>query len=127
MITAVHHIAMIVSSEKCLEFYKLLGFTENFRQEREHDIVVLMDGYGVQLEVFVDERHLKRGILEPLGLRHFALKVTEPLETEIQRLKDASSDGLDIGQIMFDWVGQRFVFIHDYDGNVVELREEDNV
>ena len=118
-ITAVHHIALILSSEECLEFYKRLGFSENFRKERERDCVVLLNGHGIQLEAFIDPRYPRRDDNEPLGLRHFALQVSDSLENEIERLKDV----VDIGQIMTDWVGQRFVFIHDPDGKVMELRE----
>ena len=32
MITGVHHFAMIVSSEKSIEFYSRLGFVEQFRK-----------------------------------------------------------------------------------------------
>lgn len=30
MITGVHHIALLISSEECLTFYKKLGFEETF-------------------------------------------------------------------------------------------------
>lgn len=114
MITAVHHIALILSSEECLDFYKRLGFTETFRKEREYDSVVLLDGYGIQLEVFIDPRHPKREELEPLGPRHFALQVDD-FEKEGERLG--------AGEIKRDWIGRKFVFIYDPDGNVVELHE----
>ena len=42
-----HHIAIIVSSEKSLVFYKLLGFNEVFRKVRKTDTVVLMEGNGI--------------------------------------------------------------------------------
>ena len=118
MITAIHHIALILSSEECLNFYKHLGFSEIFRKEREYDVVVLLDGYGIQFEVFIDPRHPNREELEPLGPRHFALNVSEPLDKEIENLKDVAEE------IKRDWLGHRYVFIHDPDGNVVELREE---
>jgi glyoxylase I family protein len=117
MITAVHHIALILSSEECLDCYKGLGFAETFRKEREYDTVVLLDGYGIQLEVFIDPRHPGRGEVEPLGPRHFALQVSNSLEMEFE--------GLRAERIKRDWLGRRYVFIHDPDGNVVELREEE--
>ena len=116
MITAIHHIALIVSSEKCLAFYKCLGFQKTFRKEREHDVIVLMTGYGIQLEIFVDGKHPARSDLEPLGLRHFALRV-DNIEKTLEELDFPNSP------IKMDWVGNRFVFIHDPDGNVIELRE----
>ena len=123
MITMVHHIALIVSSEECLEFYKILGFIEFFRKIREDDEIVLMVGYGIQLEIFVDGRHPVRPQIDPLGLRHFALKTSDPLEKEIERLRSMLSGNLEFGQIMFDWQGTRFVFLKDPDGNVIELHE----
>lgn len=119
MITAVHHIAIIVSSENSLEFYRLLGFTETFRKKRKYDTAVLMDGYGMQLEIFIDPSHPGRGDQEPIGLRHFALRV-DSLEAEIKRMKEA---GIEIGPVMSDWTGVRFCFVKDYDGLLVELHE----
>ncbi len=114
-----HHIAIIVSSEKSLDFYRCLGFEETFRKEREYDKVVLMDGYGIQLELFIDSRHVKP-VLEPLGLRHFALKVNGRLEDEIERLRE---QGTEADSIREDWRGTRYCFIKDQDGTVIELRE----
>jgi len=121
MIKAFHHIAIILSSEEHLKFYERLGFRESFRKRREYDAIVLLEGYGLQLEVFIDSRHPKResGLLEPLGVRHFALKVDE-IEKTIAGLGLAKSD---VGPVMQDWVGERFCFIKDPDGNVIELHE----
>lgn len=125
MITQVHHIAMIVSSERVLEFYKLLGFTESFRKERKYDVAVLMYGHGMQLEIFVDERHPTRYEVEveSTGLRHFALQVDGKLETEMERLKAESQEVLSFGPIMEDWRSMRFCFLKDPDGAVIELHE----
>lgn len=122
MISAVHHIALIISKEKYLDFYRNLGFTEVFRKERSYDTVVLMDGYGMELEIFIDGSHERRDA-EPLGLRHFALKVDGSLEDEIERLRNASDEVIDVGPIINDWRGERFVFMKDSDGTVIELHE----
>ena len=119
MIFAFHHIAVIVSSERSLEFYRILGYRESFKK-RKNDLVVLMDDFGIQLEMFVDPSHLKAG---EVGLRHFALCVDDRLEDEIGRLKAAFADNLEIGPIMSDWNGIRFCFIKDFDGLQIELRE----
>lgn len=119
MITGLHHIAIIVSSERSLEFYKLLGFTETFRKKRKYDTAVLMDGYGLQLEIFIDPSHPLHPETEPVGLRHFALKV-DGLEEEIERLKSA---GVEVGPVMEDWSGVWFCFVKDFDGLLVELHE----
>lgn len=123
MINAVHHLAIIISSEQLLSFYKLLGFHETFRKIRSYDTVVLMEGHGMDLEVFIDPLHAQRPDQEPLGLRHFALRVSEPLEIEIERLKQEAPGVFDFGPIQHDWQGERFVFIKDPDGTVVELHE----
>lgn len=125
MITQVHHIALIVSSERCLDFYRLLGFQESFRKVRKYDVAVLMYGHGMQLEIFVDRNHPSRYMVEtePTGLRHFALQVDGKLEDEIERLKEESQEVLNFGSIMEDWRGVRFVFLKDPDGAVVELHE----
>lgn len=104
MISAVHHIAIIISSEKHLSFYKLLGFTEVFRKVRSYDTAVLLDGYGMELEIFIGPRHPNRYQYEGdelTGLRHFALKV-DKIEDEMERLKNESSEVLSFGPIMED-------------------------
>lgn len=118
MITGIHHVALLVSSEECLDFYKKLGFTESFRKERVNDKIILLDGYGMQLEVFVDNRHPLKpsGKDEPLGCRHFALRV-DNLENTLAEL---GTDHTDIGT---DWQGIRYCYITDPDGNQVELHE----
>lgn len=117
MIQCIHHFAIIASSESSVNFYKKLGFHESFRKVRAYDTVVLLDGYGIQLEIFVDPNHPERATKpENLGLRHLALRV-DNIETT------ASELGLEIGQIMNDWVGVRFAFTADPDGLPIELHE----
>lgn len=119
MITGLHHIALIVSCERSLDFYRLLGFTETFRKKRKYDTAVLLDGHGLELEVFIDPSHPSHPETEPIGLRHFALRV-DGLEEEIERLK---SEGIEVGPVMEDWTGVRFCFIKDFDGLTIELHE----
>ena len=117
MITGVDHFAIIVSSEEVVSFYKKLGFKEVFRKKRSHDTVVLLDGFGLQMEIFVDPRHPMRATKpENLGLRHLALKV-ERIEKTAEELK------IKIGTIQCDWMGVRFAYTKDPDGNPVELHE----
>ena len=122
MIAGLHHIAIIVSGERSLEFYRLLGFTESFCKKRKYDTAVLMDGYGMQLEIFIDPSHAPHPEQEPIGLRHFALKV-DKIEDEIERLRNESAEVIEVGPIMEDWTGVRFCFIKDYDGLSIELHE----
>ncbi len=116
MLQGVHHIALIVSSEESIDFYKKLGFDECRRIERKNDIVVLMRGHEVGLEIFVDAKHPPRSQPEPLGLRHLAMQVDD-----IENL--SQSLNLDTGAIMTDWLGERYCLIADPDGNVIELHE----
>ena len=117
MVQGIHHFAIIASSEASVDFYKKLGFQELFRKERNYDTVVLLEGYGIQLEIFVDPNHPKRATNpENIGLRHLALKV-ENIESTAKALD------LDIGPIMNDWLGVRFSFTSDPDGLPIELHE----
>ena len=108
MVTGIHHFSIIASSEASVEFYTKLGFKENKRIKRDYDTVVLMDGYGIGLEVFIDPRHC-RSVDEPLGLRTLSLKVD-------------TLDGTD-ESVKIDWNGERYVIITDPDGNVIQLHE----
>ncbi len=114
MIQGIHHLAIIVSNEECIAFYKRLGFDVIKRIERKYDTVILLSGYDIQLEIFVDSNHPSRSNQEPLGLRHLALKVDD-VEKTIRDL------GLDIGYITEDWFGVKYCFIVDPDGNTIEL------
>ena len=105
MVTGIHHISIIASGEASVNFYINLGFQEKRRIKRECDSGVLMDGYGIVFEIFVDSRH-KRSDVELLGLRTLSLKV----------------DSLD-GDVLTDWYGERYMNILDPDGNVVQLHE----
>ena len=99
MITGVDHFAIIVSSEEVVAFYKKLGFKEVFRKKRSHDTVVLLATKP-----------------ENLGLRHLALKV-DRIEKTAEELK------IKMGTIQNDWMGVRFAYTKDPDGNIVELHE----
>ena len=108
MVTGIHHFSIIASSEASVEFYTKLGFKENKRIKRDYDTVVLMDGYGIGLEIFIDPRHC-RSVDEPLGFRTLSLKV--------DRL-----DGID-GTVMPDRNGERYMNLADPDGNTVHIHE----
>ena len=62
MITGLHHIAIISSTEKNVEFYGSLGFNEMFRKSRVYDSIVFLEGYGMQLEMFIDPNHPERSV-----------------------------------------------------------------
>ena len=110
------HIALIVSTEECLSFYKKLGFKEKNRIERGYDTVVFMECNGLLLEVFIDPNHPQHNTKpENLGLRHFCL-VVEDLDEVVK--------SVECEEIRTDWFGRRFTFTKDPDGQPIELKEK---
>ena len=113
------HIALIVSKEENLAFYKKLGFIEKNRIERGYDTVVFMENNSIVLEIFIDPNHPARvSGPEALGLRHIAF-VVESLE-EVTR-------DVECEEIRTDWFGRRFTFTKDLDGQLIELKEKKNI
>lgn len=109
------HIAIIVSEEENLEFYKKLGFVETSRFERTYDTVVFMRCDEVELEVFVDSKHPERvSGPETKGLRHLSFYVDN---------LDEISQIFDCEPIRTDFFGRRFTFTKDPDGQPIELKE----
>ena len=110
------HIALIVSKEENLAFYKKLGFIEKNRIERGCDTVVFMECNGLLLEVFIDPNHPARVTNpEAMGLRHIAF-VVESLE-EVMSVVEGEGVGL----------GGRGISIKitkDPEGQPIELKEK---
>lgn len=120
MITGIHHVSILASSEKSIEFYEKLGFEVTFRKDRANDIIVLMDGYGMQIEMFIDASHPERASEpENLGLRHFALKVNNIEET----IEELANKNIICGEIGKDWTGIKYCYTEDPDGLPIELHE----
>ena len=109
------HIALIVSSEKSIQFYEKLGFKETKRVERSYDTVVFMRCGQVILEIFVDPKHPER-VSEPeaKGLRHISFSVDS---------LDEVMKELECEEVRTDWFGRRFTFTKDPDGQPIELIE----
>lgn len=115
MIQGLHHIAIIVSSEKSIGFYEKLGFKEAERFIREKDTIVFMDG-PCPLEIFIDPNHPARvDGPEALGLRHLALKVDD-VEKTVAEL------GIEAEEIR-EVNGKHFTFFKDPNGLPIELHE----
>ena len=115
MIKELHHIAIISSSEKSVEFYSRLGFKEIFRKERKNDTIVILKGHGYQIELFIDEKHPAIATNpENLGLRHFSLSVDDI---------DQIADEFECGPINIDWFGRRYRYTTDPDGLQIEFVE----
>ncbi|CAI3260837.1 VOC family protein [Enterococcus cecorum] len=109
------HIALIVSCESNLTFYKKLGFEETHRFEREYDTVVFMKSGVVDLEIFIDPKHPDRvSGPEAKGLRHIAF-VVDSLD-EIMKVVECE-------KIRKDWFGRKFTFTKNPDGQPIELKE----
>jgi len=108
------HIAIIVSKEENLEFYKKLGFEEINRFTRSYDVVLFMECDGIVLEVFIDSNHPDRiSGPEAKGLRHVAFTVESLEEIDVE-----------IEPIRTDFFGRRFTFTKDPDGQPIELKEK---
>jgi len=116
MITGLDHIAIIVSSEASIDFYKHLGFQENVRCDRGYDTIVFISGYGITLELFIDSKHPARVTNpEAMGLRHLAFHVDD-VERTIKEL------GIDAEPIR-ETNGKKYTFFKDPDGLPIELHE----
>ena len=124
-IERMHHIAIISSEkEKMLRFYvDGLGFAVtccHVRPER-HDEIVMLQGHGVVLEVFVDDSHPPRVTgPEALGLRHLAFLVDD-VEAMISHLRACGFEPESLRTDSFD--GKRMTFVKDPDGLPIELHE----
>ena len=103
-----NHIALIVSSEEGVNFYKSLGFKEKSRKERLscHDELIYLSNGDITLEVYKDSTHPKR-LKDPeaYGLRHLCFQVE------------------DIGKDYMTDDNGKFKFIYDPDGLPIEIRE----
>ena len=109
------HIAVIVSKEENLDFYKELGFKEIKRITRTYDTVVFMKCDGVILEIFVDPNHPDRLTKpESLGIRHIAFTV-DSLDDVVKKI--------DCEPVKKDWFGRRFTFVKDMDNQPIEINE----
>lgn len=118
MIKRLHHTAIIVSSEVGVEFYKVLGFTEESRIDRGYDQIVWMVGYGEKLEIFIDGTHPKRVTNpEALGLRHLAFEVDD-VDAEWERLKPFNPEPIRVKED-----GKKVFFVKDPDGLPIEFRK----
>ena len=110
------HVALIVPTERSIQFYEKFGFKETKRIERSYDTVVFMQCGQVILEIFVDPKHPER-VSEPeaKGLRHIAFSV-DSLDEVIKKLE--------CEEVRTDWFGRRFTFTKDPDGQPIELIEQ---
>lgn len=126
MIKGLQHISMIVSSEKSVAFYEMLGFRESFRKKRGYDTVVVLEGFDFKLLLFIDPSHPAHATApENLGVRNFVLSVDNLEKTmeQIQKVAETTNFQVEFGPIMKDWHDVRFVFLKDPDGLPIGLHE----
>lgn len=117
MIKQIHHLAIIVSSEAGVEFYKTLGFQEEDRIDRGYDQIVWLSGYGALIEIFIDGTHPARVTgPEALGLRHIAFEVDD-VDAEWERLRPFGPE-----PIRMQEDGRKAFFVKDPDGLPIEFR-----
>ncbi|MCI5745278.1 MAG: hypothetical protein MR270_03250 [Erysipelotrichaceae bacterium] len=110
-----NHIAIIISSEKGIEFYNSLGFEIISREERkeQHDELIYMSDGITTLEIYKDKTHPKRvSNPEAYGLRHLCFEVNNIDEF-------ASKFNVFVKE---DKKG-KFTFVNDPDGLPIEIRE----
>lgn len=113
--TALDHIAIIISKEENIRFYVRLGFEEIRRIIRAYDTVIFMKNGNVVLEIFVDPNHPDRLTKpESLGMRHIALTV-DCLDDVVKKF--------DCEPVKKDWFGRRFTFVKDMDNQPIEINE----
>lgn len=111
--TALDHIAIIISKEENIRFYVRLGFEEIRRIIRAYDTVIFMKNGNVVLEIFVDPNHPDRLTKpESLGIRHIALTV-DNLDDVVKKF--------DCEPVKKDWFGRRFTFVKDMDNQPIEI------
>ena len=125
MIEGLHHIAILCSQrEPALKFYRDgLGFRvrESHVRPERRDEVLLLQGCGITLELFIAEGRPKRvSGPEAYGLRHLALKVTE-LEQTAARLAALGFEPEPVRRDTFS--GEKMTFVKDPDGLPIELHE----
>lgn len=125
MIKGLHHIAIICSDkQKSLAFYvDALGFkaVRTHVRPEHHDEIIMLEGYGVVLELFADNTHPPRVTNpEALGLRHLALWVCD-----VEALsKSLLTHGFCPEQIRRDsFTNDKMTFVKDPDGLPIELHE----
>ena len=103
-----NHIAIIVSSEEGVAFYKTFGFKELSREVRpeNHDVLIYLSNGLITLEIYKDSTHPNRLTNpEAYGLRHLCFQVE------------------DIGKDYKTDKNGKFKFIYDPDGLPIEIRE----
>ena len=81
-----------------------------------YDMVVFMEGCGIRLEIFIDPTHPKRITDPEANSLHYIVFAVESLENVMQIVE--------CEEIGTDWIGRRYTFCKDPDGQTIELKEK---
>lgn len=85
------------------------------RIDRKYDTVVVLEGYGIEIEVFIDPKHPERPCNpECFGIRHLALQVDD-----VEKI----AQEFDCEPIQRDWFDEKYCFTKDPDGLTIEFHE----
>ena len=106
-------VAIIVSCEEGVNFYKGLGFKETNRVIRKemHDELVFLSSNELELRLYKDNTHpIRNRKPESLGIRYLTFSVDS-----LDSFKDV--------EVKEDKDG-RFIFLNDPDGQPVQIREK---
>lgn len=120
MLKGLHHIAIIVSCEEALDFYKKLGFKElsrEYNEAKNYTCLFYRDDNDITLELFIKDGGDHQNNPETRGLRHVSFLV-DNVDEVIELLKD-----YEVQKSYTMENGKRIVFIFDYDKQPIEFAE----
>ena len=120
LLKSLNHIAIIVSCEEALDFYRKLGFKEIERiyfEDKNYTRIFMRNEGGITLEMFIKDGGPHNNNPESRGLRHVSFDI-ESIEEIKEVLKDY---GVQKTYVMEN--GKKIVFIYDYDKQPIEFAE----
>lgn len=120
MVKGLNHIAIIVSCEEALDFYKRLGFKELSREvkvDKGYTCLFFRDDNDITLEIFIKDGLDHMNNPETRGLRHVSFDVEDAEKVENLLV------GYEVQKRYTMPNGKKIVFIYDYDKQPVEFAE----
>lgn len=120
ILKSLNHIAIIVSCEEALNFYRLIGFEEIQRihfEDKNYTRIFMRNESGITLEMFIKEGGPHNNNPESRGLRHVSFDIDN-----IDEIKEVLKD-YEVQKTYVMDNGKRIVFIYDYDKQPIEFAE----
>lgn len=120
MVKGLNHIALIVSCEEALDFYKRLGFKElsrEYKADKNYTCLFYRDDNGITLEIFIKDGPDHMNSPETRGLRHISFDIDSA--EEIEKILE----GYEVQKRYTMPNGKKIVFIYDYDKQPIEFAE----